>query len=331
MRDLRHLPKAHLHLHLDGAIRERTLRQECTKRGISVPVIPAWPAHSSFAAFTDAIVAGHEVLASPDSLGRIVREVVEDAAADGAVWVELSLWPGLFEGRMGPDRDAVALVLDAGRRAGERSGVGVGIMIAANRDRGPDAAAETARMASSLADQGVVSFGLDGDEASCPPAPFRRAFQIATDAGLLSTPHAGEYLGPESVTDALDLLHADRVLHGVRAVEDDALVARLAASGTCLDVCPTSNMILGVCAPDGHPLPALLEAGVLCSINADDPLLFGAGLLDEYELGRHRLGLSDTSLARIAETSIRASGAPCELKTATAAAIDRWLGAPPAP
>ena len=146
-------------------------------------------------------------------------------------------------------------------------------MIAANRHVGPEAAASTARLAVELATKGVVSFGLDGDETAFPPAPFWEAFAIAKAGGLLAAPHAGELLGAESVADAVDSLQADRILHGVRAIEDPALVARLASTAICLDVCPTSNFKLGVFEPKTHPLPSLLQAGVRCSVNADSPSL----------------------------------------------------------
>lgn len=322
------LPKAHLHLHLDGAIREETLRTLCARRGIQAPELPRGRAYDSFGVFMETIGACHEVLSDADDLRVIVGEIVADAAADGAVWVEVSVWPGLFAGRLGSDRDAVRQVLAAGRDAAARHGVGFGLMVAANRHVGAEAAADTARLAVELAPEGVVGFGLDGDEAAFPPAAFAGAFAVARAGGLRAAPHAGELLGPQSVADALDLLHADRVLHGVRAVEDPALVARLAAAGTCLDVCPTSNFKLGVFEPAAHPLPALLAAGVRCSVNADDPLLFGSGLLQEYELCRSLFGLSDRRLAGIAATSIEESALPDDAKARATAAVGDWLAAP---
>lgn len=326
MRDLRVLPKAHVHLHLDGAVREATLRELCEREGVVPPVLPSGRRYESFGVFMETIVACHTVLSRPAYLRRIIDEVVEDAAAEGVMWLELSIWPGLFAGRLGSDQRALTLVLEAGRRAAEESGVGVGLMVAANRHTGPAAALATARSAVALCAEGVVSFGLDGDEAEFPPSLFAEAFELATGAGLLSTPHAGELLGPESVKAAIDDLHADRILHGVRAIEDPALVAQLAASNVCLDVCPTSNAQLGVFDLGRHPLPALLKAGVTCSVNADDPSLFGVGLLDEYELCRAQFGLSDQELAGIAGASINASGAPRETKVAALEGIETWLG-----
>ena len=227
----------------------------CERRGAVPPVIPHANTFASFDVFMDTITACHDVLASPDNLERIVGEVVEDAAADGAVWVEPSLWPGMFRGMLEPERDAVLLVLETGLAAAARLGTSFGLMVAANRHAGPRAAIATAELAVDLGASGVVSFGLDGDEASFPSAPFVDAFAIAKRAGLLSTPRAGELLGPRSVIDAVDVLHADRVLHGVRAAEDARLLARLAGSSVCLDVCPTSNFRLGACDPEAHPPP----------------------------------------------------------------------------
>jgi adenosine deaminase len=205
----------------------------------------------------------------------------------------------------------------------------VGLMLAANRDVAPPAAEELARLAGRSTDAGVVSFGLDGDEAASPPDPFGGAFRIAKDAGLLSTPHAGELAGPESVVAAMDVLGADRILHGVRAVEDPDLVARIVREGITLDVCPTSNVMLGVVPRmQDHPLPQLLAAGVRCSLNADDPLLFGTGVLDEYTLGREVLGLDDEQIAAVARHSLTASAAPSDLIERGLAGVSVWLGVP---
>ncbi len=157
------------------------------------------------------------------------------------------------------------------------------------------------------------------------------AFAVARAAGLRCVPHAGELAGPGSVADALDLLHADRIMHGVRAVEDAGLVARLAERGICLDVCPTSNVMLSISPSlDRHPLPQLLAAGVACSVNADDPLLFGTSILGEYQLCRDELGLSDPQLADVARSSLRASAAPGTLVRSALAAVDAWLAQPSA-
>jgi adenosine deaminase len=323
MRELATLPKAHLHLHLAGAMRPTTLMELGEKAGIVVPEIGEF---KSFEHFMVTIQAVQQVLRTLDDVERHVSEVVEDAAVAGAIWVEPSIWLGIFPEKLGSHEEIVRSIIDAGQRTAKALGIGFGLMVSANRARGPEEAVQYARLATSRAGNGVVSFGLDGEEVDGSPVLFQEAFAIAANAGLLSTPHAGELGGPKSVIGALDDLKAHRILHGVRAIEDEALVERLAASNICLDVCPTSNVLLGVASSiEDHPLRPLLQAGVRCSINADDPLLFNTSLLEEYELCRSALQLSDDELAACARTSLEFSGAPRPLISQGVAAIDEWL------
>jgi adenosine deaminase len=246
------------------------------------------------------------------------------------VWVEPAVYLPHHNRRLGPPEETLEIILGAASAAARANGIGAGIVVAADRTMDPADAVDQANIAVKYADRGVIGFGLANDEAGHPPEPFAEAFAIARAAGLLSVPHGGELAGPESVVGALDALGADRVQHGVRAIEDDGLVRRLADSAVCLDVCPTSNVLLSV-VPDiaSHPLPALLDAGVRCSLNADDPLLFGPNLLEEYELCRTELGLDDGALAHVATCSIDASAAPDEQKRVTRAAIAAWLSTRP--
>lgn len=324
-RDLMALPKAHLHLHLDGSMRRDTLEELATVRGLDAPLPTQF---GSFSAFGDTIEAAARVLDDPSAVERVIDEIAVDAARGGVVWIELPVWPGLFRGRFGDDLEALAVVREACCLALSRRGVPIGLVVAANRDRGPREAVATARLAASYSRQGVTGFGLDGDEAAHRPAQFADAFALAREAGLQCVPHAGELAGPESVADALDVLHADRIMHGVRAVEDPELVARLAMCGVCLDICPTSNVMLSVTPSlDRHPLPQLLAAGVTCSVNADDPLLFDTSILREYRLCRDELGLNDSQLAEIARASLTASAAPHRLVESALAGIDAWVDA----
>jgi adenosine deaminase len=322
-RDLRTLPKGHLHVHLEGAMRPSTLAELAADAGIPVPEIRGY---GSFSAFADTYVAACQVLVTPEHFARLVFEVVEDSVLDGAVYVEPSFYAPHHRNRFGEDEEIVDMVLDALRAAGEQLSVGVGLMLAADRTVEPSVAVEQARLAATRVGRGVVSFGLANDEAIGPPEPFAGAFAIAKEAGLLSTPHAGELAGPESVWGALDTLQPDRLQHGVRSIEDPELVKRLADSDIVLDVCPTSNLLLSVYPSLAeHPLPLLLDAGIQCSLNGDDPLLFGPVLLNEYELARTEMGLDDAALAGVARASISGSGAPDALKTTALAAIDDWL------
>ena len=322
-RDLRAVAKAHLHVHLEGAMRPATLAELAETAGIPVPEIRGY---GSFTAFSETYVAACQVLRTPEDFARLVYEVVEDSVLDGAVWVEPSFYAPHHRERFGADEDIVDMVLEAAADAGRKLGVGVGLMVAADRTVDPAVAVEQARIAARRRDRGVVAFGLANDEVLGAPELYADAFAIAKEAGLLSTPHAGELVGPESVRGALDTLAPDRLQHGVRAIEDPELVARLADSDICLDVCPTSNLLLSVYPSIAeHPLPQLLDAGIQCSLNGDDPLLFGPGLLDEYELARKEMGLDDAALASIARASIDGSGAPDELKTSARRSIDDWL------
>lgn len=323
VRDLALLPKGHLHVHLEGAMRPATLAELANRYGMAVPTVRSF---GSFTAFADLYLAACDVLQTWDDLRRVVREVVEDAAAAGALWIEPGMYAPHHRDRLGPAGEVLDVVLDEGRTTAARLGIGFGLMVSADRTLDPDDAVAQAHLAVERIDAGVVSFGLANDEAPFPPGPFVDSFRIAREAGLLSTPHAGELAGPVAIIAALDTLGAHRIQHGVRAVEDPDLVRRLAAEGIPLDVCPTSNLLLSVVPSLAqHPLRLLLAAGVRCSINADDPLLFGPGLLAEFELARGTLGLTDHELAFCARTSLETSGAPAELIATGLAGIDKWM------
>lgn len=176
------------------------------------------------------------------------------------------------------------------------------------------------------ADHGVIGFGLSNDERRGFARDFDRAFAIAREGGLLAAPHGGELSGPASVRDCLDDLHAGRVGHGVRAAEDPVLLRRLASRGVTCEVCPASNVALGVYEkPEDVPLRTLFDAGVPMALGADDPLLFGARLADQYEIARTAHGFTDAELAELARQSVRGSQAPEGERQRLLADIDAWL------
>jgi adenosine deaminase len=172
----------------------------------------------------------------------------------------------------------------------------------------------------------VVGFGISGDERCGRPVDFAAACRIATAAGLVSTPHAGYYTGPEHVRECVEVLGATRIGHGITAVHDRYVLDHLAAHAVALEICPTSYEPMGV-LESVHQLPitALMDAGVLVAIGADDPLLFGTRLAGQYEILRDVLGLGDEELAVLAGHSITASAAPTAVKRRLLAAVDRWL------
>jgi adenosine deaminase len=324
VRDLRTLPKAHLHLHLELGMRPGTLRDLAVKYGVEVPEVRGF---GSFSAFSEMCMGAMTLLRERDDWERLADEMCADAAGDGATYIEPSFWAGGHRDRFDSDEGCWDAVIDVFDDAASRHGIAIGYMAAVDRVfDSPADALQVARMAVGLRERGVVGLGLHNDEVGHPPADFVDAFRCAKEGGLLSTPHAGELESGQFVRDSLDLLDADRIQHGVRAAEVEGLVERLAERGTCLDMCPTSNVMLSVVPSlTDHPLGTYLDAGVRCSVNADDPLLFGPGLLDEYELCRRDLGFDDERMAHIARCSIEASGAPDDVKARSLTAIDAWL------
>jgi adenosine deaminase len=332
--DLVALPKAHLHLHLTGAMRHSTLVELARTHRVSLPpaLTQDWPPQLSAAdergwfRFQRLYDTARSVLRTSDDLYRLVREIAEDEVAEGSRWLELQADPSGYTARYGSITAFTELLLDAAAVAAQATGVGIAIIIAANRTRHPLDARTLARLAVQFAGRGVVGFGLSNDERRGPAEDFERAFGIAGRAGLLLVPHAGELLGAASVTAALDRLRADRIGHGVRAVEDPEVVKRLAAADVTLEVCPSSNVGLGV-EPNAAAVPVrtLFEAGVPVALGADDPLLFGRRLVKQYEIARDVHGFTPQELADLARMSVLGSAAPDSVRTRLLAAIDAWL------
>jgi adenosine deaminase len=205
----------------------------------------------------------------------------------------------------------------------------VAVVVAASRIRHPLDARTLARLAAHYAGDGpgeVVGFGLSNDERRGVTEEFAKAFGIAERAGLAAVPHSGELLGPASVRTALDALHPDRLGHGVRSAEDPALLERIVRSGIGLEVCPASNVALGVYpTPADVPLRRLVDAGAQLALGADDPLLFGSRLAAQYQSARNVHGFTDAELAALARSSIEASRAPREVRKRLLAGVDDWL------
>ncbi len=335
-RSLAALPKAHLHLHFTGSMRHSTVIDLALEGGVVLPdsLTDEWPPQLSAAdekgwfRFQRLYDIARSVLKTEASVRRLLLEAAEDEAAEGSRWLEIQVDPSGYAATFGGLTAFTELVLDAAREAADTTGIAVSVVIAANRTRHPLDARTLARLASQYAGRGVVGFGLSNDERRGQALAFAKAFDIARHAGLLSTPHGGELCGAESVWSCLDGLGAGRVGHGVRSVEDPLLVAHLADAGVTLEVCPQSNVALGV-YPDlaAVPLRQLFDAGVPVALGADDPLLFGSRLLDQYEATRSVHGFSDDELAELARMSVRGSAAPDDVRTHLLGEIDAWLAA----
>ena len=336
-RRLAELPKAHLHLHFTGAMRHSTLVDLAVEHGVHLPeaLVADWPPQLSgtdergWFRFQRLYDIARSVIRTGADVRRLLREAAEDERDEGSGWLEIQVDPSGYAARLGGLTPVVELVLDGAAEAATATGVGIGVIIAANRTRHPLDARTLARLAAAHAGRGVVGFGLSNDERRGAAADFAPAFRIAARAGLISVPHGGELAGPASVRACLDELHADRIGHGVSAAGDEPLMQRIAAAGVTLEVCPASNVALGVAAtPADVPLRTLLEAGIPVALGADDPLLFGQRLTAQYRLVRQAHGLSDDDLAELARMSVRGSAAPAEVKARLLADIDAWLASP---
>jgi len=333
-RSLVTLPKAHLHLHFTGSMRHATLLELAERDGVRLPpsLVDEWPPQlaatdeKGWFRFQRLYDVARSVLRTEDDVRRLVREAAEDDVADGAVWTEIQVDPSGYGGRFGGITAFTDLVLDAVRDAERSTGLRMGVVIAANRTRHPLDARTLARLAAQYAGRGVLGFGLSNDERRGITEEFAPAFAIAGRAGLASVPHGGELRGPDHVTQCLDHLHPDRLGHGVRASEDPRVLDRVAAAGVALEVCPSSNVALGVYRTlEEVPVRTLVEHGVQVALGADDPLLFGSRLAGQYALLRAAQDFDDAELAELARMSLRASRAPQDVRESALSAVDGWL------
>jgi adenosine deaminase len=331
--DLARLPKAHLHLHLIGGMRHATLLELAERGSIRLPErladlepdswqLIGWP---KFQRLYD---VARGVLRTPADMQRLIREIAEDERRAGSRWLELQIAPAGYAVRLGDVVTATEVFCAAAAAAEAATGVGVRLIIAANRTRPAWEAELLARIAVRFAASGVVGFGLSNDERRGPPEQFAKAFRIAREGGLAAMPHAGELLGADSVARTVSALSPTRLGHGVRAVENPEVLAVLADRGIACEVCPASNVALGVVEGLGAvPLKALEAAQVPVVLAADDPLLFGASLLDQYAVARDHHGYRRADLARLARTSVTHSMMPRDLAATLLAEIDTWEAA----
>jgi aminodeoxyfutalosine deaminase len=281
-------PKIELHVHLEGTVRARTLLQIAARNGVALPAdsedgLAGLYEFRDFAHFIEAWVLTTGALRTEHDFRQVVVDYAAQACAHGAVYLEGIFSPAEPARRGTPWDEVFEGYCDGAQQAREQHGVEVRLTPDITRGFPLQDAELTARYAVRYRDRGVVGVGLGGLETEFPPESYATAFALARDGGLGSVPHAGETAGVSSIRGALTALGADRIRHGIRAVEDPGLVREIADRGVVLDVCPISNVRTGVVASLAeHPLPDLVAAGVRCSVSTDDPAMFGTDLSADY-------------------------------------------------
>ena len=321
----RRMPKAELHVHLEGSIRPTTLLQLARRNDVTLPAqdvdgLRDFYRFRDFPHFVEVYIAITACLRTPDDYRLIAYQFGADCARQNIRYAEATFTIATNTRYTGLPWRVILASLNEGRaQARARFGVDWRWVFDISRDN-PDTQDRVIEIALAAREQGVVALGLGGSEADFPPHLFVQTFERARRAGLPRVPHAGETAGPESIWAALRSLHADRLGHGVRCVEDPALVAHLRERHIPLEICPTSNLRLGV-YPDyeTHPLRQLWDAGLLITVGSDDPPMFGADLSHEYEVLVAHFGFDADELERVSLNGLHASFLPPSEKERLAA------------
>jgi adenosine deaminase len=304
--DLRSLPKAELHLHFEAAMTRESAITLADRYGLPAPATGSFP---DLSAFVVAYEQARDIVGSLDDLRDLARGLGARQRDAGVVWSEIHFVPATYAGRLGPDDGLLEAVLD-----GLADGAGAdhaGLVVAVNRGLPLEAAESMLDLAARWTGRGVVGFGLAGDEANHPAEKFADLFQRARAMGLRRVPHGGEGAGADHLRRTVELLGPDRVCHGVRALEDEDVVTLLRERDVCLDMAPTSNVLLGV-VPDlaRHPLLELARRGVPVTLSTDIPLFTGVPLVEEYARCAEAWGLSDGEVVALARTSVERASCP---------------------
>lgn len=325
------LPKAELHVHHVGSASPRIVAELAARYEGDSPV-PADPAlladffqFTDFGHFIEVYLSVVDLVRTPEDLWTLTYEVARDLAGQNVRYAELTLTPYTSIVRGIAAEAYCEAIEDARHRAEADLDIALRWCFDIPGESGVPAADATLDTALRLRPDGLVSFGLGGPEVGVPRPQFAPHFGQAIAAGLRSAPHAGESTGPETIWDAVNLLGAERIGHGISAAQDPALMAHLAERGIALEVCPTSNVCTrSVPSMAEHPLAALVAAGVPVTINSDDPPMFSTTLNHEYEVARELLGLDDDGVADLARAGVRHSFLDDAGKAALIAEIDTY-------
>jgi len=313
------LPKAELHLHLEGSISPLTVVDLARRHGATLDIREAAARYqfADFAGFLEAFKWVTSLLRTPEDYALVTQRLVEDLRGQNVIYAEVTLSVGVMLRRRQNVEANFAAIREAAESA-RRNGLRLQWVFDAVRQFGPEKAMKVARLAAQMKRYGVVAFGMGGDELSLPASRFRHVYDYAAQEGLHRLIHAGEIGGPGNVREAIETLGAERIGHGIAVVRDPALMSELASRGTVLEVCPTSNLRTGALARQAgharasmehHPLPELFRRGLHIALSTDDPAMFQTNLLDEYAQAT-RTGLTEAELVRLAAISFEAAFLP---------------------
>jgi adenosine deaminase len=301
------LPKVDLHRHLEGSLRLRTMMEIARAHGITVPISTGSLSNLvqvqtsdpfTFQNFLAKFTTLRMFYRSPEVIHRITREAIEDAARDNVRHLELRFTPvALSRAERFPLGDVIDWVCESAQKAAVEFHVRIGLLASVNRHESVELAEQVAWLAASRIGQGLVGLDLAGNEAEFPAEPFVGVFREAKQSGLKLTVHAGEWAGAANVREAIETLQAERIGHGVRVLEDPAVVALARERGTVFEVCVTSNFQTGaVPSLQAHPLMKMLDQGLNVALGTDDPSISQISLTDEYRQACQGLGMPQEAL-----------------------------------
>lgn len=314
---IRLMPKTELHVHLEGSVRPTTLLQLAEQHGIRLPAgdeesLQRYYSFRDFDHFIEVYIEVNHCLRTSEDFALITRELGETAAVQNVRYLEVTISPGphVRHGKLSFEEFHDGIT-DGARQAREQWGVEMRFIVDVVRDTTPESNWAAARYAVKMAGDGIVGIGLGGTEVGFPPENYGDVFAYAMAGGLRSSPHAGETAGPGSIWGAIHTLKAERIGHGIRAIDDPLLVDTLRQRQITLEVCPTSNVYTGAVTSLGdHPIRQLFDAGVPVTVNSDDPPMFGTTLLDEQLLLAREFGFSVDDMEEVNLQGLRGAFLP---------------------
>ncbi len=315
------IPKAELHVHLEGTARPELVRRLARRHGMTLPPERFGPdgefVWRDFPDFLELYDIAAAVIRTPDDYREVTRDYLVRSAAEGAIYVELMSSPDHAAQNGMSYSDHLEGIAAGIEEARAECGIEGRIIVTCVRHFGPERGLEIAGQVVAEPHPLVVGFGMGGDEAAYPAGAFAGVFGHVAAAGLACTVHAGEWAGPESVRQAIETLPVKWLGHGVRASEDPALVADIAERGLVLEICPGSNLATGMYAsPEAHPFPELLRAGLAVTLNSDDPPYFATSIGREYDFAARHFGLDDEALRALTRTALEAAFVDHAIKAA---------------